>query len=94
MRWPSLAGAAVAALILGAPARSDAQEPSPSPELPPEEVAPPISPDHVTFRILPFASVDMTSRSEDSGHAGFSIGPFDRTVNGHVRDDADYPLKW
>jgi hypothetical protein len=59
-----------------------------------ESVAPPISPDRVTFRILPFGSVDVTSRSEDSGHAGFSIGPFDRTVNGHVRDDADYPLKW
>ena len=77
--WPVCVAVAVAALMLGAPARSDAQEPapSPSPEPPPEAVAPPVSPDRVTFRILPFASADVTSRSEDSGHAGFSIGPFD-----------------
>ena len=77
--WPAGIALVAAALMLGAPARSDAQEPapSPSPELPPEAVAPPLSPDRVTFRILPFASVDVTSRSEDSGHAGFSIGPFD-----------------
>src|SRR6185436_14899462 len=68
---------APAALMLGVPARSDAQEPSPSPEPPPEAVAPLLSPDRVTFRILPFGSVDVTSRSEDGGHAGFSIGPFD-----------------
>jgi hypothetical protein len=73
--WPVRVVVA-AALMLGAPAASDAQEPAASPE-PPEAVAPLASPDRVTLRILPFASADVTSRSEDGGHAGFSIGPFD-----------------
>jgi hypothetical protein len=65
----------VAVLALGTPARSRAQEPAPSPSVEPPLPAPP-SATGPTVRILPFGSVDVTSRSEDGGHSSFSIGPF------------------
>jgi len=47
----------------------------------------PASPsDRPTLRILPFGSADVTSRAEDSGHGGFSLGPFDLYVTGRLSE--------
>jgi hypothetical protein len=61
-----------------------AQEPSPPPAIEhPEEVAAPSGP---TLRILPFASVDFTSRQEDSGTTGFGIGPLALYITTRISD--------
>lgn len=83
-QWP--AWVAAGALILAAPARGEGQEPAPSPGALPETPAAPIAPDRVTLRVLPFGSVDVTSRSEDGGHAGFSIGPFDLYITSRLSE--------
>jgi hypothetical protein len=84
--WPACLAVAVAALILAAPARGAAQEPSPSPDATPEPPPAAVAPDRVTVRVLPFADVDVTSRSEDGGHAGFSIGPFDLYITSRLSE--------
>jgi hypothetical protein len=70
-------------LGLALPAPGQAQEPSPSPEV---EALPVVAPDRITLRILPFGSVDVTSRSEDGGHSGFSIGPFDLYITSRLSE--------
>jgi hypothetical protein len=61
-------------LAVGAPRFAAAQDPPAPPPSEPSIAQPSRRP---TVRILPFGSVDVTSRSEDSGKAGFDIGPFD-----------------
>jgi hypothetical protein len=39
-----------------------------------------------TLRILPFGSLDFTSRSEDGGHSSFAIGPFDLYITGSLSE--------
>jgi len=79
MRKPFLrldAPAVLLVLVFAASPFAAAQEgpASPSPPEPSLATEPSRRP---SVRILPFGSVDVTSRSEDSGKAGFGIGPFD-----------------
>lgn len=68
-----------AALLAAWATAAAAQEPAPSPVVM-------AAPDRPTVRILPFGNADVTSRSEDSGHGGFSIGPFDLYVTSRLSE--------